>query len=98
MHIYCPDPTLAQVLADSPIVQEDSQFFIENDMIVFDHVREAIWSGEGGSWPKRMVEFGTTGEHCGICYEDDPRRENLDPAKIWKWLIKRPPPQILRFN
>ena len=80
MHIYCAHPPLAEQLAKSPVVQSDDRFFMENDMIVFDHVSEIIWSGAGGSWPRRMIEFGTHGEHCGLCFEDDPRKENLDPA------------------
>jgi hypothetical protein len=66
-------------------------------MIVFDHFARNIWSGGGGSWPRRMVEFGVTGDHCGICFEDDPRRENLDPRLIYDWLIESPPPQLIKY-
>jgi hypothetical protein len=98
LHIYCPHMPLVRELADSPIVKSDGRFFIEYDMIVFDHYAGSIWSGGGGSWPQRMVEFGSTGDHCGICFEDDPRRENLDPRLISDWLIKNPAPQLIKFD
>ena len=92
--MYFPDLTLAKEIIKSPIAQADEQFFIENDMIVFDHQAKTIWSGGGGSWPQRMVDFGTTGDHCGICFEDDPRKENLDPRQISDWFVASPPPEI----
>ena len=97
IHIYCPDPSLMQELKKSPFVQEDDRFFIEYDMIVFDHLAEDIWSGGGGSWPLRMIRYGTTGEHCGICFEDDPRKENLDPKEVAKWFVQDPPPPLIRY-
>ncbi|MEM7346960.1 MAG: hypothetical protein AAF485_22200 [Chloroflexota bacterium] len=98
LHVYCPHLSLAKTLADSPIVRDDERFFIENDMIVFDHQAETIWSGGGGSWPRRMIEYGTTGEHCGMCFEDDPRKENLDPVMIAEWFIQVPAPQIVKYK
>ena len=95
LHVYCPDLSLNQHLADSPFVQEDARFFIEYDMIVFDHVAESIWCGGGGSWPRRMIEFGTTGEHCGACFEDDPRKENLDPQTVSDWFVASPTPSLI---
>ncbi len=65
---------------------------------VFDHLKEAIWSGGGGCWPQRMIEFGPTGDHCGICFEDDPHRENLNPSLIFDWLIETPPPRLVKFK
>ena len=98
MHIYCPDPSLVKELAQSPFVQEDEKFFIEYDMIVFDHLQNTIWSGGGGSWPLRMIKYGTTGTHCGICFEDDPRKENLDPCEVAKWFVQDPPPPLLKYQ
>lgn len=98
MHIYCPDPSLMQELKQSPFVQEDEKFFIEYDMIVFDHLANTIWSGGGGSWPLRMIRYGTTGEHCGICFEDDPRKEDLDPCEVAKWFVQDPPPGLIRYE
>ena len=98
LHVYCPDPQLSTLLADSPFVQEDSRFFIEYDMIVFDHYAETIWTGGGGSWPRRMIEFGTTGEHCGLCFEDDPRKENLDPQQVYDWFLVSPAPELIKFD
>ncbi|MFK7803223.1 MAG: hypothetical protein AB8G95_16435 [Anaerolineae bacterium] len=98
MHIYCPEPSLIKELKNSPFVQEDEKFFIEYDMIVFDHTANSIWSGGGGSWPLRMIRYGTTGEHCGICFEDDPRKENLDPCEVAKWFVQDPPPPLIRYE
>lgn len=98
LHMYRPCLPLSKMLADSPITKADSRFLIENDMIVFDHCSETIWSGAGGSWAQRMIEFGKTGEHCGICFEDDPRRENLDPLWVSESLIADPPPQLIRYR
>lgn len=94
MHLYRPHLPLVKELEASPLVTEDERFFIENDMIVFDHTKKSIWAGGGGAWAQRMIDFGTTGEHCGICYEDDPRRENLDPEVISQWLVDNPAPSI----
>ncbi|MFT5196989.1 MAG: hypothetical protein ACI85U_004029, partial [Candidatus Promineifilaceae bacterium] len=98
MHIYCPDPSLITEFKNSPFVQEDEKFFLEYDMIVFDHLASTIWSGGGGSWPLRMIRYGTTGEHCGICFEDDPRKENLDPCEVAKWFVQDPPPPLIRYE
>ncbi|MFQ5568818.1 MAG: hypothetical protein ACE5G0_04035 [Rhodothermales bacterium] len=98
LHVYCPHLPLVKDLAESPILKADTRFFVEYDMIVFDHVAGTIWSGGGGCWPRRMVEFGPTGAHCGLCFEDDPRRENLDPRLVSEWLIERPPPQLITFK
>lgn len=98
LHAYCPDPNLNRQLKNSPFVQENSQFFIEYDMIVFDHFAESIWCGGGGSWPRRMIEFGTTGEHCGACFEDDPRKENLDPQTVSDWFVASPAPKLVKFS
>ncbi|MEM7194309.1 MAG: hypothetical protein AAF402_05110 [Pseudomonadota bacterium] len=98
MHIYCPHPPLMKELEQSPFVQENERFFIEYDMIVFDHLQNAIWSGGGGSWPLRMMEYGTTGTHCGICFEDDPRKENLDPTEVARWFVQSPPPPLMRYE
>lgn len=94
MHIYRPYLPLVKELETCPLVTEDERFFIENDMIVFDHSKKSIWAGGGGAWAQRMIDFGTTGEHCGICYEDDPRRENLDPGIVSNWLVESPAPAI----
>ncbi len=99
LHIYRPCQHTSKQLTQAPIVIEDERFFIENDMIVFDHNRETIWSGGGGSWPRRMIEFGTTGEHCGLCFaENDPRRENLDPVVVSEWFVQDPPPSLMVFR
>ncbi|MEM8860209.1 MAG: hypothetical protein AAGD96_17925 [Chloroflexota bacterium] len=98
MHIYCPHPPLVKELEQSPFVQEDERFFIEYDMIVFDHLQKTIWSGGGGSWPLRMIKYGTTGTHCGICFEDDPRKEDLDPCEVAKWFVQDPPPPLIRYE
>jgi hypothetical protein len=98
LHMYYPCTALAKELAQSPLVQEDERFFIEYDMIVFDHYEESIWSGGGGSWPRRMITFGSSGEHCGVCFEDDPRRENLAPPMVWDWLVGQQPQEILKFT
>ncbi len=98
MHIYCPDAHLTRHLKESPFVQEDEQFFIEYDMIVFDHIGETIWCGGGGSWPRRMIEFGITGDHCGICFEDDARKENLDPVAVAHWFIQNPAPSLVKLD
>lgn len=95
MHIYCPDKQLSQQLQSSPFVQENDRFFMEYDMVVFDHIEEDIWCGGGGSWPRRMMTYGTTGEHCGICFEADARRENLDPQEVCRWFIQEPPSQLI---
>lgn len=89
MHIYRPDMALVKQLDSFPLLKDDERFFIENDMIVFDHFTKSIWAGGGGSWPRRMIEFGTRGDHCGICYENDPRRENLDAKIVTEWLVKK---------
>jgi hypothetical protein len=94
LHLYHPCPDISGKLLDSPVVREDERFFIENDMIVFDHEAQTIWSGGGGSWPQRMVDFGPTGDHCGRCFENDPRHENLDPGMVWDWLIDTPSPHL----
>ncbi|MEM7116081.1 MAG: hypothetical protein AAF614_26810 [Chloroflexota bacterium] len=98
LHIYCPHLPLINSLTDCPLVQTNEKFFIEYDMIVFDHYEETIWSGGGGSWPRRMIKFGTTGDHCGICFEDDPRKDNLDPQTVFDWLIQTPPPSLLTYR
>ena len=98
LHVYCPDTALHHHLANSPFVKENNQFFIEYDMIVFDHYEESIWCGGGGSWPRRMIEFGTTGEHCGVCFEDDPRKENLDPSEVYDWFIESPAPPLIKYS
>lgn len=98
MHIYCPCLTTADRLRHSPFVLENEKFFIEYDMIVFDHFGESIWSGGGGSWPRRMIEYGTTGDHCGICFEEDARKENLDPATVARWFVQEPPPQLIKMG
>ncbi|MEM7333291.1 MAG: hypothetical protein AAF490_14470 [Chloroflexota bacterium] len=98
MHIYCPDAHLTQHLKTSPFVQENELFFIEYDMIVFDHFGKSIWSGGGGSWPRRMIEYGTTGDHCGICFEEDERKENLNPNEVAKWFIQDPAPTLVKLN
>ncbi|MEM7207625.1 MAG: hypothetical protein AAF434_07370 [Pseudomonadota bacterium] len=98
MHIYCPHPPLVKELEQSPFVKENERFFFEYDMIVFDQLENTIWSGGGGSWPLRMIEYGTTGTHCGMCFEDDPRKENLDPAEVAKWFIQSPPPPLMRYQ
>lgn len=97
MHIYCPCIPTSEFLKDSPFVHENEKFFIEYDMIVFDHFGESIWSGGGGSWPRRMIQYGTTGDHCGICFEEDNRRENLDPATVAQWFVQDPPPALLKL-
>ena len=43
---------------------------------------------------RRMIDFGTSGEHCGICYEDDPRRENLEHEIVSQWLVDSLAPAI----
>lgn len=98
MHIYCPDKSLNSELKASPFVEENERFFIEYDMVVFDHFGESIWCGGGGSWPRRMIEYGTTGDHCGICFEEDARKENLDPQEVAHWFIQDPPPQLITLN
>jgi hypothetical protein len=98
LHVYHPHKSLVETLANSPILKEDERFFIEHDMIVFDHHAQSIWAGGGGSWPKRMIEFGPTGEHCHLCFEDDPRRENLDPQIVHDWLLESPPPDVSAFS
>lgn len=99
MHIYLPDPRLSIELSKSPLVQENAAFFIENDMIVFDHKQQAVWSGGGGAWSRRMVEYGRTGEHCGACFvENDPRQENLDQSIILHSYIQLQNPKIVGFQ
>lgn len=98
LHIYCPHLPLIEELTNCPLVQTNEKFFIEYDMIVFDHYAETIWSGGGGSWPRRMIEFGTTGEHCGICFEDDPRKDNLNPSLVYEWLVQTPPPSLVKYQ
>ncbi len=92
LHVYFPDPILAKNLTRAPFIQKNPAFFMENDMIVFDNFTNppCIWAGSGGVWVKRMVRFGTAGEHCGICFqENDYRRHNLDPKVVYDWLVKQ---------
>lgn len=101
LHVYFPDPRVKDSLDTSLWLQHDPRFFIENDMIVFDHFTDppSIWAAGAGVWSRRMVEFGPTGQHCGICYqEDDPRRENLDPTTVYDWLISHPPLQAQIYS
>ena len=99
LHIYCPHVPLVHQFDDCPLVQAEEEFFIEYDMIVFDHYQESVWCGGGGSWPLRMMSFGTTGEHCGACFiEDDPRKENLDPELVSQWFVKSPAPSLIRYQ
>lgn len=98
MHIYCPCKRTSDHLKLSPFCLENDKFFIEYDMIVFDHLEKTIWSGGGGSWPRRMIEYGTTGAHCGICFEDDGRKENLDPEAVNRWFIQKPVPPLILMD
>ena len=99
MHIYCPHMPLSREFAECPLVKAEEDFFVEYDMVAFDHYTEQVWCGGGGSWALRMMSYGTTGEHCGACFvEDDPRKENLDPQIISKWFVKSPPPAMLQYQ
>lgn len=99
LHVYCPHVPLVQEFSDCPLVKAEEDFFIEYDMIVFDHYAESIWCGGGGSWPLRMMSYGTTGEHCGACFvENDPRKENLDPQVVAQWFVQDPPPAMLQYT
>jgi len=99
LHIYRPDWTLSNRLKESPYVHQQERFFIENEMIVFDHRTRTIWSGCGGAWAKRMIQLGPTGEHCATCFsEADQRQENLDAKQVYEWLIQDPPPALLIFS
>lgn len=102
LHVYFPDPTLIRNLENAPFLKEDPRFFMENDMIVFDHFTKppCIWAGGGGAWAKRMIQFGTAGDHCGICFqENDSRRNNLDPRVVYDWFVQQPPaPDIQVYN
>ncbi len=99
LHIYCPHVPLVHKFNDCPLVKAEEDFFIEYDMIVFDHYKESIWCGGGGSWPLRMMSYGATGEHCGACFvENDPRKENLDPQTVAQWFVQDPPPALIRYE
>ena len=90
LHVYYPDQKLVQELEDSPLINSNSRFFIENDMIVFDEKKGKIWSGGGGAWPRRMMTYGPSGEHCGACFtENDSRQEHLDEDDILEWYTQR---------
>ena len=82
MHIYRADTPLAEEFSENPVAvvpnKGEKDFFEQNDMIVFDHEKQQTWSGGGGAWTRRLMEYGKTGDHCGECFaEDDPRRVNL---------------------
>ncbi len=99
LHIYRPDLPLSQALTESPFVRTQDRFFTENEMIVFDHWTQTIWSGCGGAWTKRMIQHGPTGDPCATCYaEADHRQENLDPRQVYDWLIQDPPPALVTFS
>jgi len=86
LHIYLPDIQSMQIAEGSPFVTDNPKFFIENDMIVFDHQANLIWTGGGGAWAKRMLTYGANGEHCGACYtENDPRLENISGQTVLDW-------------
>ncbi len=98
LHIYFPDPALVSAFNATNLPDGNPDFFIEYDMVVFDQRSEedtGIWSGGGGAWTRRMIQFGATGDHCGICFnENDPRRENLDPVLVYDNFLDHPTPRI----
>lgn len=99
MHIYRPDMSLARELVNSPLVKRDEKFFMDNDMIVFDHTTQNIWSGGGGAWSRRLIEFGPSGEHCGACFvENDARNENINPQEVLAWYAKPEDASIISFS
>lgn len=88
LHIYIPDYYTVQQLSDSPLTQENDTFFMENDMIVFDHKNKLIWAGGGGAWSKRMLMHGKDGDHCGACFtENDPRIEHIKEKQVLDWYV-----------
>ena len=99
MHVYRPDWQLVEEFKYSPLVQKNSTFFVENDMFVFDHLHQKIWSGRGGAWARRMMTYGPEGEHCGACFtENDPRQENIDSLLVAQWYALSQAPKLITYH
>lgn len=86
LHVYMPDIRLAEEFMLHPIEianRKERDFFDKNDMIVFDHNAGRVWSGIGGAWEQRLMKYGPSGGHCGICFrENDPRRFDMPESLV----------------
>lgn len=105
LHIYKMEVSVSNEFEKVPVEmipgKPEKDFFEKNDMIVFDHINKRVWSGSGGAWERRMLTFGPTGEHCGICFkENDTRRENIPDELVLKRFVNHnyEPPIIIRAN
>ncbi len=103
LHIYRADIELANEFATHPLPIErnnpEKNFFEKNDMIVLDQYTQEIWAGGGGAWELRLLEFGPTGEHCGMCFrENDPRRTNIPNNVVLRRLVQVGEAEAILYN
>lgn len=103
LHIYRGDTSLAEEFIRNPVAftsqEPEKDFFERNDMIVFNHKTQEVWAGGGGAWEQRLLQYGRTGNECGLCFaEDYPRQKNLSSEVVYDRFIDPTAPGLLLYS